>query len=307
MDARGLSVPEPPSVVAGVVPEVASGQLGMFTRAQARAEGWSDSRQRRLLRDGVWIPVLGSVVRHQQGTPGPWQLGWAVGLTGRIPSHGTAGAIWGYAIEGQGPRGIVEHGGGPVRGVVDHRLALDEGDVVEVGGLRITSELRTVADLVCLMPTTACIATLTDAFRRGLLDLEDLATINEKVRGRRGGRRASRVLASCGGRPWSVLEWRFQQIALRVSSHWRFNVVLTDVDLIGPVDAVLDGPRVVVELDGKRYHGADRFQRDRSRDQRLAAAGYVVLRFTWQDVSERPEMVLSILRRTISQRARRAS
>ena len=307
MDARGLSVPELPHVAAGLVPDAASRQLGMFTRAQARAEGWSDSRQRRLVRDGVWVPVLGSVVRHQRGTTGPWQLGWAVSLTGRIPSHGTAGAIWGYSIEDDRPRGIVDHGGGPVRGVVDHRLSLDEGDVVEVEGLRVTSELRTVADLLCLSPTTASIATVTDALRRGLLDLEDLAILTEKLRGRRGGRRACRVLTSCAGRPWSVLEWRFQQIARRLSSHWRFNVVLGDVDLTGPVDAVLDELRIVVELDGKRYHGADRFQRDRSRDQRLAAAGYVVLRFTWEDVSERPEMVLSILRRTISQRARRVS
>ena len=41
----------------------------------------------------------------------------------------------------------------------------------------------------------------------------------------------------------------------------------------GDVDALHVASRTVVELDGRTFHGPDRFQSDRTRDQRLVAAG----------------------------------
>ena len=69
--------------------------------------------------------------------------------------------------------------------------------------------------------------------------------------------------------------------------------------VIGPVDALHEGLGIVVELDGKRFHGPERFQRDRTRDQRLVAMGHVVLRFTWADLEDRPDEVRAIIRRTM--------
>jgi len=49
------------------------------------------------------------------------------------------------------------------------------------------------------------------------------------------------------------------------------------------------------------YHGAARSQDDRTRQNRLVNAGCAVLRFTWQDLTERPDLVarqvLAALRR----------
>jgi hypothetical protein len=304
MDGRGLV---PSSVVAegAEVPEVCFQQAGVFTRAQAREAGWSDSRQRRLLRDGVWVPIVGSAMRHRSREEGPWERAWAVSLCGRIPSHRTAAALWGYRIPEGPEHGIVAHGGGPVQGLRDHRMHLADGDRVRVEHLTTTSERRTLVDLLCTERLLSAVDVVTDALRRGLLDQADLAVLVVASRGRVGGGRARKILTSCTGGPWSVLEWRFQQLAGRVSSRWLFNVEVAGVGLPGPVDALHQDARVVVELDGKRFHGPDRFQRDRSRDQRLAAAGYVTLRFTWEDVEQRPDEVLGILRQTIATRVRR--
>ncbi len=47
--------------------------------------------------------------------------------------------------------------------------------------------------------------------------------------------------------------------------------------------------KIVVELDGARYHSApDAHASDRSRDVDLAAAGYVTVRLGWNDVVDRP-------------------
>lgn len=45
---------------------------------------------------------------------------------------------------------------------------------------------------------------------------------------------------------------------------------------------------LIVELDGERYH-ARSVRDDRERDIELAAAGYMTVRFSWADVSRRPE------------------
>lgn len=52
--------------------------------------------------------------------------------------------------------------------------------------------------------------------------------------------------------------------------------------------------RLVIEVDGYAYHsGDDRFQRDRTKQNALLAAGWRVLRFTWADLVDRPDTVLA--------------
>jgi Protein of unknown function (DUF559) len=306
VDGRGILKRE--AVPAGrELPEVAVSQDGVFTRAQARAVGWSDSRQRRLVRDGLWVSVAGSAFRHRDVQEGPWQRARAVALSGRVPSHSTAAALWGYAVQAQECHGIVEHGGGPARRLQDHRLRPPDSDLTLVADMVITSERRTLVDLLCGQQLNPSLAIVTDAMRRGLLDALDLAAVAEAAAGRRGARRARLVAVTCAGNPWSVLEWRFQRIARSISGGWKFNVDVSDArGPIGPVDAIHEGFGIVVELDGKQFHGPQRFQSDRTRDQRLVAMGYVVLRFTWADLEERPDEVAAIIRRTMAQRRRRA-
>jgi hypothetical protein len=65
--------------------------------------------------------------------------------------------------------------------------------------------------------------------------------------------------------------------------------------------------RLIVETDGHETHGTrTAFERDRARDQRLIAAGWTVLRFTHQQVSEDPrrvrEVLLSVRSRSLATR-----
>jgi very-short-patch-repair endonuclease len=53
----------------------------------------------------------------------------------------------------------------------------------------------------------------------------------------------------------------------------------------------------VIEIDGWAFHSdQERFQRDRSRQNRLVAAGWTVLRFTWSDLKDRPEAFVAAIR-----------
>jgi very-short-patch-repair endonuclease len=79
---------------------------------------------------------------------------------------------------------------------------------------------------------------------------------------------------------------------------WRTNVEIRDADgVIGIGDVVFDRVKLVLEVDGWAYHTTpERFQRDRERQNRLTAGGWTVLRFTWRDLTIRPDDVMAEVR-----------
>jgi very-short-patch-repair endonuclease len=62
------------------------------------------------------------------------------------------------------------------------------------------------------------------------------------------------------------------------------------------VDAVWGRQRLVVEVDGHRYHRTrTKFERDRRKDADLLLAGYRVLRLTWWRLTREPRDVIALL------------
>lgn len=69
------------------------------------------------------------------------------------------------------------------------------------------------------------------------------------------------------------------------------------------VDFAWPSRRVAVEVDGWTTHGTRAaFETDRARDAWLATKGWAVLRFTWRQVHEQPELVLAALRAALHAR-----
>jgi len=69
---------------------------------------------------------------------------------------------------------------------------------------------------------------------------------------------------------------------------------------VGLVDLLVEC-RVVVELDGFAYHSGRReYREDRRRDRELLAQGYLVLRFTWEDVMRDPGEVVRAVRAALA-------
>ncbi|WP_159449160.1 type IV toxin-antitoxin system AbiEi family antitoxin domain-containing protein [Demequina sp. NBRC 110055] len=93
----------------------------------------------------------------------------------------------------------------------------------------------------------------------------------------------------------------------------RFREFEWQVPLVfGPRRAVVDmlhrRAMVVVELDGDRFHSTVRARNDdRNRQTDLTAAGYSVVRFGWNDITQRPEWCRERVLRTVAGRLARRS
>jgi very-short-patch-repair endonuclease len=75
--------------------------------------------------------------------------------------------------------------------------------------------------------------------------------------------------------------------------------------VIGVADVLFEGSKVVIEVDGWRTHSSrSMFQADRTKQNALVLAGYVVLRVTWADLTERPAAVVRQVRESLALRSR---
>jgi hypothetical protein len=173
-------------------------------------------------------------------------------------------------------------------------------------GMPVTTVPRTLLDLAAVTTFAELRRTLAEAAYRRLLDAP--AAEAQLGRGRRGSAALRRGLEAHMPRlakTLSVLEERF--LALCESS----GIVLPEVNetICGlKVDALWREQRLVVELDGYAAHGGRAaIEQDRGRELRLRAAGYVVLRYTWQQVTGHPLQVTADLRAALAARELSAS
>jgi very-short-patch-repair endonuclease len=218
-----------------------------------------------------------------------------------VLSHESAAAVWGLAaspcfvaitlmgrkVEGQ-------------EGLRQHRVtALDIRDVRIHHGLPVTAPARTLIDCAGRGPAQRLLdeararklvtnAALTDAIarcprRKGVKDLR--ALVSDPYAQGYSQSRAERILR--------------RLIKAAALDPPTFNAYVQGYR----VDAVWPALRLVVEVDGYQFHGHQAaFERDRAKDQALIAAGYVVVRFTWTQLTERPFLVIARIAEALSVR-----
>jgi very-short-patch-repair endonuclease len=178
-------------------------------------------------------------------------------------------------------------------GAVVHRRR-----VVDLDGL--TDPLTTVVDCLRCLPPRLSLVPVDAAVAEGLVSLEDLALAAKRLN--RKETCVATLLRWSDGRSGSPLESvaRYDFLSVGLAPE-----VQVHVPGVGWVDFLLDG-WLVVEVDGRRYHSHDpEFAADRRRDAELTRRGYVVLRFTWDEVVHHPERWLAVVQDLLASRALR--
>lgn len=175
-------------------------------------------------------------------------------------------------------------------------------DVEVIGGVRITALLRTLADLCRVLVTAHAVVAVDSALRQGLVQVEELTLPAALGRGAGRLRSVGRWIDPLSG---SVLEslLRVLLAGAGLPAPMSQHVVLDRHGLfVGRVDFCWPAARLIVEADGFAFH-SDRatYRDDRRRLNELERLGWRVLRFSWEDVLERPDTLVALVRECLQQ------
>lgn len=278
-------------------------QAGVVATRQLRACGISPKTERTRIERGTWRRAGRAVVVDDSETDDlqrAWILQVEAGLTG-IVSGPVAARLGGWALPGD-----------------DRIVILGEHDRVQVPGVRVLRRddpawpaerrgLRLARPIDALADTLIC-RSLMEA--RDLVDLAlqqrwiNPASFDELIgrragRGRRGVGRLRHLLPRVVSGSRSEAEHRMRPLLDQSGTGpW-----VANYPVYGPhgrveaeLDFALEALKIAVEVDGRAYHSDERaFERDRARQNRLVVAGWLVLRFTWEQIVHRPHEVIAAI------------
>jgi hypothetical protein len=227
---------------------------------------------------------------------------------GTVASHASAASLWELEIPlaDRSDRRIDLIV--PMRGRAEsrsdrriHRLALTSDETTTRRGQPVTTPARTWRDLAGVL-TPAALLAVTDQVLGTWCTRADLTRqLGLRPTGR-GSARARDVLPVGDARAESpmesVLRWLIHEASLPapVLQH-----TIRDPDgaFLGRADLAWPGHKVIVEFDGDVHRERAVFVNDVRRQNRLVAAGWLMLRFTSADVLGRPGDVVAEIRRAL--------
>ena len=190
-----------------------------------------------------------------------------------------------------------------VRGRPRAHVVMNDVLPEETTGLT-TSPLRTLTDCARRLPFDEALAVSDAMVRRGLVDRFDVDQAAKRARGP-GSAAVRRVAEMTDGGAENPFESCLRAIALgidglEVRAQWPVDVgpFVAHPDVADPV------LRIAMEADSWEYHTRRAaHDRDCERFSLLAASGWTVLRFSWEQVMYRPVWVADVIGRT-AERAR---
>lgn len=278
-------------------------QHGLVTTAQA-VTALGPSRKQRWVAERRLVSVQPGVFR-MAGAPETWHqslMAAILAVDGAVVSHRSAAELWGLVD----PVAFVDVSIRPPKQprlrppAIAHRILDLRPDLaVERERLPVTDAVRTIVDLGLVVSPSE----VGDAMSRGistrLFGIAELARLREALG--RHGRNGTGVVGDLleqrllDARPEdSLLERRLAALA-RLHD---LPAMETQYEVwhagrfVARVDAAFPDRKVAIEVDGFAYHSSpEAFQRDRTRQNQLVSLGWTVLRFTWDDLVNRPTQV----------------
>jgi very-short-patch-repair endonuclease len=280
------------------VGRAAGWQRGLVHRVQLDGAEISRSAIGRLTRQGWLYPVLPRVYSVGSPTLQPLAAELATLLYLRhdaVISHQSAAMLWGIA---PAPRDLVQVTviGRDVRrreGLEPHRVArLDPRDVRLRSGIPVTAPARALIDLAGQGSYEALAHAHQQACVLGLVTDGELEAALARCPSRTGTANLQAWLESDQGASFTRSDAERRILALIAGAGLPRPQVNARVGGF-EVDLLWRRERLVVEIDGHAFHGhRSAFERDRRRDQVLAAAGFRVIRITWLQLEREPLAVI---------------
>ena len=289
---------------------IAAAHLGVITAGDLRGLGFSRAAVNRQVQNG-WLTPLHPGVFGAAGHPRTWwQLAMAASRWGGAAyaiSHRSAAVIW--EVDGITRDRIELVTTRSLRSdhvIVRRVRSLPDDDVRLIKGIRVTSPARTVHDIAACVPSSILERSLDDLIRRKLVRVDDLLRRLKRDGNGRKGSGVLRNLLDARDPGVDASESRLERRLIRLiaGSDLPQPRVQFEVRASGRVLARLDlaypEARLAVEADGYRYHhGRAVWANDLARRTQLATLGWRVIHVTWEDVTQRPELVIAAIRHAL--------
>ncbi len=174
--------------------------------------------------------------------------------------------------------------------------------VVRAGGLRVSHPADAVLDLIRFWPQTDALAVAQRSMILGTLTLDDLVRAQSRLARLAGAAQLRAVIHEL--REGTLSEGERRLVALLRDAGitgWIANHDASVGRRRYVIDVAFPRASVAIEVDGHAFHSDVRtFQNDRTRQNDLVRAGWTVLRFTWADITQRPEHVLAVIASTLA-------
>ncbi|MDP2712775.1 MAG: DUF559 domain-containing protein [Solirubrobacteraceae bacterium] len=189
-----------------------------------------------------------------------------------------------------------------IPGIRAHRCRIDPRDIWTRGNVRVTSPARTILDLAATMAAHDLRRLVRQAQAERHVNVRALLEILSRSRGHRGAAKLRALIVDGPTPTRSVLEDHALELILHAGiERPEVNPKLSlDGRSIEP-DLLWRRQRLVVECDGRRWHGDPLAQRsDAARQAILEAHGHRVLRITWEQVVNHPQQTLARIRAALA-------
>ncbi|MCW2541436.1 MAG: hypothetical protein JWN95_3161 [Frankiales bacterium] len=282
-------------------PAVAKRQHGVIARAQLDDAGVGRGAIARLVQRGALVRAARGIYRVRGAAETYESMLWLAQLaTNGVLGYATACQLWGMITEQPSPITVIlpadRRAASPAGVQIRYRSHLQSYSVR--WGLKVSDRVDALFDHLGTLPGSEATPLFDRAMQRGWMSPLDIELrLRSSGWGTQRIRSLSRLL---GTRAASELERRFHRLLQAAGvTGWIANFeVRVRGAMIALVDVAFAEHLLAIELDGMAYHSdAARFRRDRRRQNQLVAAGWRVLRFTWDDVLHRPsEVVANVVR-----------
>ncbi|MDP4014406.1 MAG: type IV toxin-antitoxin system AbiEi family antitoxin domain-containing protein [Candidatus Nanopelagicales bacterium] len=285
--------------------DLAARQKGLVLRAQLYEMGVSPRTLRRRIAEGLWQPYSRSVLRLR-GTPDDLATrSRALGmqLPGVVLTGPSAAALIGtgpWLGVGLGTRPCAV--GRPRRGIAARFVTHPGVRSHAMATWRLARSADVVIDLLRFLPVADARSVAYRALQTHVVSLGFLYEAALRLNRRAGAAQLRRVLVDVGSGARSEAELRLVKLLRSAGvTGWVTNLQVPLSRGVAVLDVAFVEPRVAVEVDGRAWHSDEsRFQGDRRRQNALVRAGWTVLRFTWEDLTQRPDSVIREIRTCIS-------
>ncbi len=267
-----------------------------------------------MLRGPAWRRLLPDVYVHREGYRADDHRMWCDAVALRLPPGAaiagpSAAYLWGADLLDRDapvtvllPRAARLRAHSRLRVV---RSVLPETDRTRFGGLPVTTPLRTTFDLGRQAPRASALIAVDALLHRRVVKLAAMRAYVEAHSGWPGLSLLREVLTLAEPLSESPMETRLRLLLLDAGLGpltAQQDVLDSRGRFVARVDLAWPALRVAVEYDGDHHRERAHFRQDVARLNTLRAAGWIVLRFTADDVLRHPARTVALVAQALRER-----